>query len=117
MGKEADLLFTVPVGIPGWGLGEHKPLIIALFLRIVSRRKWKVPWNIQGSDWGCGTVMDLELECKREWGKPGPVPTEGKLRKVSEEGSERCRNILRKFICRAQKIPSMSEGVVQRLLR
>ena len=27
MGKEAELLFSVPVGIPCWGLGEHEPLI------------------------------------------------------------------------------------------
>ena len=38
MGKEADLLFTIPVGITCWGLGEHEPLIIDLFLLIVSHR-------------------------------------------------------------------------------
>ena len=47
MGKEAELLFSVPVGIPCWGLGEHEPLIIALFLPIVSRRKWKGQWTIR----------------------------------------------------------------------
>ena len=31
MGKEAYLLFTVTVGMPFWGLGEHEPLIIAFF--------------------------------------------------------------------------------------
>ena len=38
MGKEADLLFTVPVGMPCWVLGEHNPLIIYLFLLIVLKR-------------------------------------------------------------------------------
>ena len=28
MGKEADLMFTVTIGMPFWGLGEHEPLII-----------------------------------------------------------------------------------------
>ena len=35
-GEEADLLFTVTVGMPFWGLVEHEPLIIALFLPVVS---------------------------------------------------------------------------------
>ena len=42
---------------------------------------------------------------------------EGNLRQVSEEVGERCGDILRKFLCRARAIPSMSESVVQRLLR
>ena len=37
MGKEADLLFTIPVGMPFWGLEEYEPVIV-LFLSIVSCR-------------------------------------------------------------------------------
>ena len=37
MGKEADLLFTIPVGMPYWGLEEYEPVIV-LFLSIVSCR-------------------------------------------------------------------------------
>ena len=59
MGKEVDLLFTVPVGIPFWVLGEHEPPIIALFLPIVSRRNWKGTVTIHGSDWGRGRVRQL----------------------------------------------------------
>ena len=40
MGKEADLLFTVPIGMSFGVLGEHEPLIIALFLPVVYRRNW-----------------------------------------------------------------------------
>ena len=56
MGKEADLLFTIPVAMPCWVLGEHEPPIIALFLPIVLRSKWKVTCTILGSDWGRVTV-------------------------------------------------------------
>ena len=52
MGEEAGFLFTVPVGVPCWGLLEHEPLIIDLSLPIVPRSTWKVPWTIHGSDWG-----------------------------------------------------------------
>ena len=46
MGKEVDLL-TVLVGIPFWGLVEHKPLIIALFLPIFYRRNLRVTLKIK----------------------------------------------------------------------
>ena len=116
-GKEAEFLFTVTVGMPCWGLGEHEYLIIALFLPIVSQRNWKGTWNIYGSDWGRGSVRDFEFWCQRKWNQPGPVPMEGNLRQVLEEGSERCGDIFRKLLCRVQAIPSMTEGVVRRLLR
>ena len=35
MGKEAGLLFTVTDGMKFWGLGDHEPLIIALFLPVI----------------------------------------------------------------------------------
>ena len=59
MWKEADLLFNFPVMIPFGGLGEHEPLIIALFLPNVSCRNWNGPWTIRGSYWGGQAVMDV----------------------------------------------------------
>ena len=99
------------------GIWEHEPLIIALFILIVSRRKWEGPWTICGSDWGHGAVKAFEMECKQEWGQSVPITMEGELQQVSEEGSENWGGILRKFLCRARSIPSMLESVVLRLLR
>ena len=64
IGKDSDLILTVPVRMPCWGLGEHEPLMIALFMLIVSRKNWKGPWIIRGSDWGRRVVRDFEPECK-----------------------------------------------------
>ena len=58
-------MFTVPVGMPFGGLGEHEPLTIPLFLPIVPRRNWKGPWIIRVNEWGCGAVRAIKLECKR----------------------------------------------------
>ena len=117
MGKQVDFLFTVTVGVPCWGLGEHEPLIITFFKPIVLRRNQKVPSTISGSGQGRGAGRAFELECKWEWQQAGPVEMEGKLQKVSEKFSETSRDILRKFFFRPQIIPSMPEGVVRRLLR
>ena len=70
MGKGADLLFTVTVGIPFWVLGEHKPLIIALFIPVVSFSNWRGPWTINEIDWKYGIARAVDLEFKQEWGNP-----------------------------------------------
>ena len=50
MVKEADLLFTITVDMPFWGLKEHEPLIVALFIPIVSHRECLGPWNFRRSE-------------------------------------------------------------------
>ena len=70
MGKESDLLFTVTVGIPFWGLGEHESLIIALFLPVVHCINLRGYWKIKGIDWKYGTSRAVDLECKLEWEHP-----------------------------------------------
>ena len=66
MVKEADLLFTVLVGMPFWGMGNHEPLIVALLLPIITCRYGKGPWTIIGSDLVVVTVRDLERGYKRD---------------------------------------------------
>ena len=84
MGNELSFMFTFPVGITCWRLGEHESLIIALILNCVSRRNWRGPWTIKGSDWEYVTTRTVELECNKEWEQPGFIQMEGKLSQVSE---------------------------------
>ena len=72
-------MFTVPVGMPYWGLGEHEPLIVDLFVPIVSCRNWKVTWTIRGIECGGGTVKAFKLGGKKELDQPVPVQIYGKL--------------------------------------
>ena len=80
MGKEAELIFTVPVGMTFWEWGEHEPIIIALFLMIFSGRNWKGPWNISESYWQHGSVRYFKLEFK--WSRIC-----GKFRKKAVKGA------------------------------
>ena len=82
MGKEADFMFTIIVGITFCGMGEHEPLIISLLLPIISCSNWRVRWNTCGSDWAYGKVRTFELECKREWENTVPIQMEGKMCQV-----------------------------------
>ena len=62
IGNEADLLFTIPVGIPFWGLEEHETLIIYLFLPIISHREWRGTCNVRGSKLATGTARELNID-------------------------------------------------------
>ena len=77
--KEAELLFTVPVGIPFWYFGEHDTLFIELLLPIISSSKWRLPWTIIGSERDSGTARDPHIELKLYWDKQVPACLEGKL--------------------------------------
>ena len=105
-------MFNVPVGIPCWVLGEHEPLIIALFITVFSRGNQKLPWTINQIYWAYLTARYVDLECKRGQEHPGPVQMEGKLCQVSEEASESSEDILLIFLHRSWAIPSMSDDVV-----
>ena len=59
MGKEAELLFSVPMGTYFCTLEEYEPLIITFLLPIISRRNRKLPWIIKGSEWELGTTGAL----------------------------------------------------------
>ena len=59
MGKEADLLFNITIGMHFWGLEDHKPLIVALFIPIVSLREWRGPWNTIWAELAAGTFREL----------------------------------------------------------
>ena len=71
MGKESDLLLSIPFGMQFWVFGEHEPLIIALFLPFVYCINWRGTWAIKGIDWASVTARDIKMECKRQWYHPG----------------------------------------------
>ena len=59
------MLFTVPVGIPYWDLGEHESMIIALFLPIIYCRKWRGTSKIKRGEMSSGTARALNIELTR----------------------------------------------------
>ena len=65
MGKESDLSFTVLVGTYFCNVEEHEPLIIALLIPVISRRKWRGPWTIKVREWESGTAWGFCTELYR----------------------------------------------------
>ena len=61
LGKNSDILFTVPFGSPVWPASQHKSLVVVICLPLLSHR----PWNFKGSslvDRACGDLRGLSQE-------------------------------------------------------
>ena len=65
--KEAYFIFTIPLRQKLRVLSEHGPLIVALFLAVISHINWSGPWTISGGEWSYITVTELYRDYKRDW--------------------------------------------------
>jgi hypothetical protein len=118
IGKDADLLFTVPVGVPFWEKHQHEPLIVCLLLPVVKRRNWRGPWIVRGSSFASTAEDELRRTFELSVGKKPKQRDElgGELRPVLENPPERSGDILRKFLNAARRIHSLPKGVVRTML-
>ena len=94
-------------------MGEHEPLIIALFLPIVPRREWRGPWNVKGSKLASGTVRSLEREHRKDWEGLRPTTVGSNLQEVYEKTIRGCKDIVWKFMHKTMSFPSISNYVTQ----
>ena len=125
LSKDADVLFTVRVGVSFWSSSQCEPLIVAIALPFVTRRvspeSWRGPWVVRGSCLASELHQDLArvVGPPRKGSSDQPDDLGGDVRQPSlREGTEkRAGNILRKFLERARAIPSLPEGVVREMLR
>ena len=62
MVKEDELLFTITIGMHFWVLEEHEPLIIDMFLPILTRRELRGPWNVRVRELITGAIRYLQQE-------------------------------------------------------
>ena len=52
LGKSADVLFTVPAGVPFWGSRQFEPLIVAIVFPLAHVSSYTGPWSVKGTDMG-----------------------------------------------------------------
>ena len=50
LGKTADVLFTVPAGVPFWGSSQFEPLIVAIVFPLAHVSSYTGPWTVKGTD-------------------------------------------------------------------
>ena len=52
LGKEADILFNIPAGVPFWGARLYEPLTVAILFPLSHVPSYTGPWVVKGTDVG-----------------------------------------------------------------
>jgi hypothetical protein len=71
LGKNADILFTVPSRVPFWGVSQIKPLIVAIVFPLAHVSNYTGLWAVRGADMGQYYKQTLEEGFKRPPRAPG----------------------------------------------
>ncbi len=71
LGKNADILFTVPTGVPFWGGPQFEPLIVAIVFPLAHVSHHTGPWTVKGTDMGEYYEHALKEGFKRPPNGPG----------------------------------------------
>ncbi len=72
LGKNADILFTVPAGVPFWGGTQFEPLIVAIIFPLAHVSGYTGPWAVKGTDMGTYYKHALGEGFKRPQKGSGP---------------------------------------------
>lgn len=146
LGKSADILFTVPVGVPFWGSLQFEPLIVAIVFPLAHVSSYTGPWSVKGTDMGLYFERALaagfskptvgpptkrpRLEDPREGGTPpanGPAgggrdarqlhDVDGPLPGVFDDPEAGSRALLRELLASAGRLPPVRKCLVRQVLQ
>ena len=146
LGKTADVLFTVPAGVPFWGSSQFEPLIVAIVFPLAHVSSYTGPWTVKGTDMGLYYEQALaalfrkptagsptkkpRLEAPRRGGVlPASEPTggegdtgqlhdvDGPLPGVFDDPEAGSRALLRELLTSAGKLPPVRKCLVRKVLQ
>ena len=119
LGKDADLIFEIPVGSDIWPLTQHEPLVVAFVLPLEHKTKYRGPWVVKETKMPAETCDRIKAEFARgvEERPCRHYDLEGSVRGMRGVPCQSERDILREFLCRSGKFPSMPESVVRGMLQ
>ena len=135
LGKNADILFTVPAGVPFWGASQFEPLIVAIVFPLAHVSTYTGPWAVKGTNLGERYQQALEEGFKRPGAGPRPsqggpssgAPAGGDSRQLhvmdgplpgmfsDPEGGSRA--LLRELLASAGKLPPVQKCLVRGVLQ
>ncbi len=111
LGKDTDVFFTVPAGVPFWTAGQIRPLIVVVVFPLSHVPRYAGPWLFKGSDKGA------RLECALNDGFKGNSAGKlhelgGSLQCVWEDAASRSRVVLQQLLAWAGGLPPMQKCIV-----
>jgi hypothetical protein len=115
LGKDADVLFTVPTGVSFWASSQFEPLIVAIVFPLAHVPSYTGPWVVKGTDEGERCEHSLSDGFKGNLtGKLHEL--DGGLHRVWEDAASGSRAVLQQLLAWAGGFPPVQKCLVWRML-
>lgn len=115
LGKDADVLFTVPAGVNFWASSQFEPLIVAIIFPLAHIPRYTGPWLVTGTDEGAQYKRTLIDGFKRnDTGKLHEL--DGSLQHVWEDAASGSRVVLQQLLAWAGGFPPVQKCLVRAML-
>ena len=118
LGKEADILFNIPAGVPFWGARLYEPLTVVLF-PLSHVPSYTGPWVVKGTDVGANFERALVR------GFRGDLPDDpaelheldGSVHMLWKDPESRSRVVLQQLLAWAGTFPTVQKCMVRQVLQ
>ena len=115
LGKDADVLFTVPAGANFWASGQFEPLIVAIVFPLAHVPRYTGPWLVKGTDEGARYERALTDGFKgNDTGELHELG--GSLQRVWEDAASGSRAVLQQLLAWAGGFPPVQKCLVRSVL-
>jgi hypothetical protein len=115
LGKDADVLFTIPAGANFWASGQFEPLIVAIVFPLAHVPRYTGPWLVKGTDEGARYERALTDGFKgNDTGELHELG--GSLQRVWEDAASGSRAVLQQLLAWAGGFPPVQKCLVRSVL-
>jgi hypothetical protein len=115
LGKDADILFTVPAGVTFWGGNQFEPLIVTIVFPLSHVPRYAGPWLVRNTDEGARYKRALASGFKGN--EPGELhELDGGMQRMWEDAASGSRTLLQQLLVWAGRFPPVQKSMVRGVL-
>jgi len=119
LGKEADILFNIPAGVPFWGARQYEPLTVAILFPLSHVPSYTGPWVVKGTIVGANFKRALVRGFR---GDPPDDPAElhgldGSVCMLWKDPEGGSRVVLQQLLAWAGTLPTVQKCMVRQVLQ
>ncbi len=113
LGKEADIFFNVPAGVPFWEARQYKPLTVAILFPLSHVPSHTGPWVVKGTDMGANFEQSLVQGFRGD----SLHGLDGSMRVLWKDPESGSRAVLQQLLVLAGTFPPVQKCMVWKVLQ
>ena len=119
LGKEADIIFNIPAGVPFRGAGQYEPLTVTINFPLSHVPSYTGPWVVKGTDVGANFEQALVRGFR---GDPPDDPAElhgldGSMCMLWKDPESGSRFVLQQLLAWTGTFPTVQKCIVRQVLQ